>query len=98
MSSYTATISTQTAGTCSESMAISAEDTVITLDVVANGEHFRSHMALEHSPDGINWIKSKRVTNGNGSITVVVATAFVRACVVDGEGTAQTATIFITAK
>tara|TARA_R110000744_G_scaffold373722_1_gene486064 strand:- start:2012 stop:2251 length:240 start_codon:yes stop_codon:yes gene_type:complete len=79
-------------------MTISAEDTVITLDVVANGDHYKSHMTLEHSPDGTNWLKSGQVTNGNGSMTLIIATAFVRACVVVGEGTAQTATIFITAK
>jgi hypothetical protein len=98
MSYHTSTISTETAGVCSVSMAISAEDTVITLDVAANGEHFKSHMTLEHSPDNINWFKSGQVTNGSGSMTLVIATAFVRACVVVGEGTAQTATIFITAK
>jgi len=98
MSYHTSTISTEAAGTCSAPIAISAEDTVITLDVSANGEHFRSHMTLEHSPDGDSWFKSGQVTNGNGSMTLLIATSFVRACVVHGEGTAQTATIFITAK
>ena len=98
MSYWTETISTQTEGDCSEPMPVADGETVITLDVVSNGTHDRSHMTLQHSPNGTNWLTSHQSTNGNGSITITRATAFVRAFVVTGEGSEQTATIFITAK
>ena len=98
MGFLTGTISTETAGVSSSPLAIGAGETVITLDVVSNGTHNNSRMTLQHSPDGTNWIPTEQTTNGNGSITLTLATAQVRAYVISGEGTAQTATIFITSK
>ena len=98
MGFLTGTISTETAGVTSSPLTVAAGDSVITLDVVSNGTHNNSRMTIQHSPDGTNWISSEQTTNGNGSITLTLATAQVRACVVRGEGTAQTADIFITSK
>ena len=98
MTDWTEVISTEVAGAVSSPMPVADGETVITLDVVSNGTHDRSHMTLQHSPNGTNWLTSHQSTNGNGSITITRATAFIRACVVVGEGSEQTATIFITAK
>lgn len=98
MTELTGVISTQTADTASLPMTVGVDETVITLDVFPDGENLRSHVALQHSPNGTNWVSSNQVTNGSKSITITVATRYVRACVATGEGTAQTATIFITAK
>ena len=98
MSYLTEIISTEITGTASSSLTLGAGDTVITLDVVSSGAHDNSRMTLQHSPDGTNWLPSEQSTNGNGTITLPLATAYVRACVVRGEGTAQTATIFLTGK
>ena len=98
MSFLTDTISTETSGATSLPLTVADGEAMITLDVVSNGKHDNSRMTLQHSPDGVNWISSEQTTNGNGSITLPLATAYARAFVVRGEGTAQTATIFITAK
>ena len=98
MTKLTDVISTQLKNSASLPMTVADNETIITLDVFPDGENFRSHIALQHSPDSTNWVSSNQVTNGSKSITVTLATAYVRACVVVGEGTAQTATIFITAK
>ena len=98
MSYLTGTISTEIAGTTSLPLTVADGEAMITLDVVSNGTHNNSRMTLQHSPDGVNWLSSQQTTNGNGSITLPLATAYARACVVRGEGSAQTANIFITAK
>ena len=98
MSYLTELVSTENAGAFSDALTLTAGETIITLDVVSNGAHTKSRMTLQHSPDGINWLTSHQSTNGNGSITITRATAYVRAYVVVAEGTAQTATILITSK
>ena len=99
MSYLKTTISTELKGATSVGiLTLAATDTIVTLDVLADGAHINSRMTLEHSPDGVNWFASGQTTNGNGTISIPLATAFARACVARGEGTAQTATIFLTAK
>lgn len=100
MAYLTGTIDTETKGTCSAALTVGATDTVITLDVsLKTGDHNNSKIVLQHSPDnGTTWLPSNHSTNGYGSITVVAATSQVRACVLYGEGSAASATFFITSK
>jgi len=92
------TLATATAGTFSAELALDTE-TVITLDVKLKlGTHDNSRIVLQHSPDGVNWLPGEDSTNGNGSVTVTLATTKVRACVLRGEGSTAEANIFITAK
>jgi hypothetical protein len=92
------TLATTTASTCSAELTLDTE-TVITLDVkLKSGTHNNSRIVLQHSPDGINWLPGEDSTNGTGSVTTVLATTKVRACVLRGEGSVAEADIFITAK
>lgn len=92
------TLNTSTTGGNSSALAITTE-TIITLDVVLDsGTHNNSRVMLQHSPDGTVWIDDTQSTNGSGSVTLIIATAFVRAFVLSGEGSVATAKYFITAK
>jgi hypothetical protein len=96
----TDTLNTALEGDCSEVLALS-DETVITLDVkLKTGSHNNSRVTLQHSSDGLdgNWHDELHSTNGSGSITTVLATNFVKACVLTAEGSAASAKITITAK
>jgi hypothetical protein len=92
------TLNTSTDGVNSGVLAITTE-TIITLDVsLDSGTHNNSRVMLQHSPDGIIWIDDTQSTNGSGSVTLIISTAFVRAFVLKGEGSVAAAKYFITAK
>lgn len=98
MIQLSAVLSTETTGAVTASLQLT-DETVITLDVILkSGKHDNSRVTLQHSPDGNNWFDDSQSTNGTGSITVHLATAYVRACVCRGEETLAAANIFITAK
>lgn len=91
-------LSTENVGVATNPLALTNE-TVVTLDVVSlTGTHNNSRITLQHSPNGVLWVSDTHSTNGNGSMTVQIATNHIRACVLHSEGSAATARIFITAK
>ena len=94
-----ATIDTNTLGATGAELELTTE-TLITLYVIEKtGTHELHRVAIEYSPDGVNWFASQHSLNGHGHfMTEQVIATNVRACVCRAEGSVSTAEVVLLAR